>query len=59
MSYVTFGNHPLRHYFGAPAIFFTVTPCDECNFRVRLYATSHEHKLPDVKDIENQKILPT
>ena len=29
----------LWHYFGAPAVFFTVTPCDECSFRVRLYAT--------------------
>ena len=45
----------LWHYFGAPAIFFTVTPCDECSFRVRLYATSEEHKLPDIKDIECQK----
>ena len=45
----------LLHYFGAPAVFFTVTPCDECSFRVILYATSQEHKLPDVDDIENQK----
>ena len=30
----------LWHYFGAPAVFFTVTPCDECSFRVRLYTTS-------------------
>ena len=45
----------LWHYFGAPAVFFTVTPCDECSFRVRLYATSQEYKLPDMKDIENQK----
>ena len=45
----------LWHYFGAPAVFFTVTPCDECSFRVRLYATSQEHYLPDINDIENQK----
>ena len=45
----------LWHYFGAPAVFFTVTPCDECSFRVRLYATSREHTLPDIKNIENQK----
>ena len=31
------------HYFGSPAVFFTVTPCDECSFRVRLYATCKEH----------------
>ena len=32
---------------------FTVTSFDECSFRVRLYATSEEHKLPDINDIEN------
>ena len=30
---------------------FTVIPCDECSFRVRLYATSKEHSLPDINDI--------
>ena len=44
----------LWHYFGAPAVFFTVTPCDECSFRVRLYATCHEHKLPSIDDIEDK-----
>ena len=42
------------HYFGAPAVFFTVTPCDECSFRVRLYATCHEYKLPSINDIEDK-----
>ena len=42
------------HYFGAPAVFFTVTPCDEYSFRVRLYATSKEHVLPSTKQIQNQ-----
>ena len=42
------------HYFGCPAIFFTVTPCDECSFRVRLYATCKEHKLPNIFDISDQ-----
>ena len=41
----------LWHYFGAPAVFFTVTPCDECNFCVRLYATCKEHILPGINDI--------
>jgi len=41
----------LWHYFGAPAVFFTVTPCDECSFRVRLYATCEEHDLPTISDI--------
>ena len=44
----------LWHYFGAPAVFFTITPCDECSFRVRLYATCHEHKLPSINDIEDK-----
>ena len=44
----------LWHYFGAPAVFFTVTPCDECSFRVRLYATSKEHTLPSIDQIQNQ-----
>ena len=38
-------------FFGAPAVFFTVTPCDECSFRVRLYATCEEHLLPDIGHI--------
>ena len=44
----------LWHYFGAPAVFFTVTPCDECSFRVRLYATSKEHALPSIDQIQDQ-----
>ena len=44
----------LWHYFGAPAVFFTVTPCDECSFRVRLYATSKEHSLPSIEQIQDQ-----
>ena len=35
-------------------MFFTVTPCDECIFRVRLYATGNEHMLMNVTDIENR-----
>ena len=34
--------------------FFTVTPCDECSFCVRLYATCTEHDLPSTEDISNQ-----
>ena len=44
----------LWHYFGASAVFFTVTPCDECSFRVKLYATCHEHDIPTIDDIECQ-----
>ena len=42
------------YYVGAPVVFFTVTPCDECNFCVRLYDTCHEHKLPSIDDIEDK-----
>lgn len=45
----------LWHYFGALAVFFTVTPCDECSFRVRLYATCPEHNFPSMNDIECQR----
>ena len=34
---------------------FTVTPCDECSFCVRLYATSKEHALPNINQIRDQK----
>ena len=44
----------LWHYFGAPAVFFTVTPCDECSFCVRLYATCNEHTIPSMEDIQCQ-----
>ena len=44
----------LWHYFGAPAVFFTVTPWDECRFRVRLYATCQEHKIPSIDNIEDR-----
>ena len=37
----------LCDYFGLPAVFLTITPCDECTFRVRLFA-----------DADNRHILP-
>ena len=51
-SFVRQKLFPLCHYFGAPVVLFTVTPCDEYNFRVRLYTTCHEHKPPNIDDIE-------
>ena len=30
--------YALSDYFGPHSIFFTITPDDECNFRVRMYA---------------------
>ena len=53
-SFARFRLFSLWHYVGAPAVFFTVTPCDECSFRVRLYATCDEHKLPSIEDIEDK-----
>ena len=48
----------LWHYFGPPCVFFTITPCDECSFRVRLYATSQQHDLPSIDTIcDNSKCL--
>ena len=29
-------------------------PCDECIFRVRLYATIEEHKAPGVNEIQDE-----
>ena len=37
----------LCDYFGLPAVFFTITPCDECTFCVRLFADAdNPHVLP-------------
>ena len=46
------------HYgtiFGAPAVFFTITPCDECSFWVRLYVTCREHSLPSTRDLLDEE----
>ena len=45
----------LWHLFGCPAIFFTVTPCDECSFRVRLYATCSKHSIPTFNDLTKKE----
>ena len=45
-----------KHYSHcSPAVFFTVTPCDECSFCVRLYATCNEHTIPTMNDIQCQE----
>ena len=42
----------LWHRFGSPSIFFTVSPCDECSFRVRLYSNSDcSHCIPSTSEI--------
>lgn len=44
--------------FGEPSIFFTVSPCDETNFRIRLYAKPESfHQLPDYEALSNEEIL--
>ena len=41
----------LCDYFGLPAIFLTITPCDMCTFRVRLFADAGSaHTLPHLSD---------
>ena len=45
----------LWHLFGCPAIFFTITPCDESSFRVRLYATCSKHRIPTVEDFLDEE----
>ena len=47
----------LWHLFGSPAVFFTVSPCDECSWRVRLYAKANlTHKFPTTEDIMNNEV---
>ena len=53
LSYARYKLFSLWYYFGTPALFFTVTPCDECSFCVRLYATSKEHALPSTEQIQD------
>jgi hypothetical protein len=44
--------------FGAHSIFFTVTPDDECTFRVRMFAAQGECiKIPEVNCDESECIL--
>ena len=37
------------NYFGAPSLFFTISPCDEVSFRMKLYATADTQKLPSLE----------
>ena len=37
------------NYFGAPSLFFTISPCNEVSFRMKLYATADTHKLPSLE----------
>ena len=47
--------YALSDYFGPHSLFFTVTPDDECSFRVRMYANhGREIKIPGVTCNEAQ-----
>ena len=42
----------LWHRFGSPSVFFTVSPCDECSFRVRLFSNANcSHYIPSTSQI--------
>ena len=50
-------GYALSDYFGPHSIFFTVTPDDECSFRVRMYANQgKEIVIPDVDCSESDCI---
>ena len=36
--------------FGPPSLLFTFSPCDECSFKMHLYATGKQVDLPHMKD---------
>ena len=42
---------------GPPSAFFTFSPCDECSFRIKLYADNKSHKLPSLNWSEDDCIL--
>ena len=46
----------MSEFFGTQAIFLTVSPCDECSFRIRLYATGKKHALPSL-DCSDEECL--
>ena len=47
----------LWNKFGPASVFFTVSPCDECSFRMKLYATSKEFRLPSSDWPDEQCLL--
>ena len=57
-SHARYKLFSLWDYFGAPVVFFTVTPCDKRSFHVGLYATCIEHSLPSIRDILDESKCP-
>jgi len=46
----------LWYQFGPPSIFFTVSPGDECSFRVQLYSNPVKQQLPSAKICQSECI---
>ena len=44
------------HYFGPPAVFKTMSPDEQDNMRVKLYAITGEHKIPTTKDMMDEEM---
>ncbi|MFO0537375.1 MAG: hypothetical protein ACK524_22080 [Planctomyces sp.] len=38
--------------FGPPSLLFTFSPCDECSFKMHLYATGNQVAFPNMKNFE-------
>ena len=48
----------LWNVFGEPSIFFTVSPCDEVNFRIRLYTVpDSSHQLPTIDNLTDEMCI--
>ena len=48
----------LWNLYGEPSIFFTVSPCDEVNFRIRVYAAPDTcHDLPSIDNMSDEACL--
>eukprot|EP00986_Skeletonema_menzelii_P013820 scaffold8448_cov188-Skeletonema_menzelii.AAC.1 len=46
----------MDNFFGGHSIFLTTTPCDECTFRVQVFANAgREQELPSLRDFDDQK----
>jgi hypothetical protein len=46
----------LWNYFGPPSVFFTVSPADECSFRVQLFCNTSKQCVPDFNLSESECI---
>ena len=44
----------LWNHFGLPSVFFTISPADECSFRVQLFCNTNKHTLPSFVSSESE-----